>query len=320
MKPLGTAESSAVTIATATVRGVAVVEPDPAQREAIPGAWFDHRRELGRGYKYLPQSAMYALAATRRVLADAESSFDTVDPERRAIFMGTNNAVSVVQGDIDRTIAERGSHVLSPAAAPYFSINLIGSRVAMEHSIKGFSLGFHTPRTAGLEALQFGASALAGGRADIVLAGVAEEPLDSAESGAPGQDGAVVFALGAATENARHAIASCSLFLPPSARNAETVDAELHNALRSLAATGTSGETPAQVVLAGPDCAVTSAVHDALIRDHTSDVELHSIATAGSFQPVRVLVDLLNRPTPGRRIVVATSEYGNVALTQVRTR
>lgn len=301
-------------IPRATVVGVGVVEPDRAADPRDSG-WFDHRRELGRGYKYLPRAAQYALAATRRAVHEAGGELEGVSPERRGICMGTNNAVSVLQGDIDRTIEDKGSHVLSPASSPYFSINLVGSRVAMEHDMKGFSLGFHTPRTSGIEAVQGAVRALADGRADIVIVGAAECALDSTESDVAGQDGAVILVLRTDESRSRPTIAARSLFMPPAVRDTVVADQDLNRVLDSLAV-----ESPTtDVTLTGPDCEVTSTVRRLLDREWTPAVEFTPTGTAGSFDAMRSLARLTDEPLAGRsRLLVATSEYGNVAVAVVR--
>ncbi|WP_282961702.1 beta-ketoacyl synthase N-terminal-like domain-containing protein, partial [Streptomyces sparsogenes] len=123
---------------------------------------FDFRTALGpRGYKYLPPASQFFLAAAKRALADAgPRSLEAVDPERRAAAVGTNSAAASLHDAMDRTVIETGAAELSPATAPYFSINLFGSRLATEHHLKGFNLTFTSPRVAGLEALQNGGRAL----------------------------------------------------------------------------------------------------------------------------------------------------------------
>ncbi|MFC9897588.1 beta-ketoacyl synthase N-terminal-like domain-containing protein [Nocardia sp. NPDC127579] len=316
MNPSDTALSPDAGVAVAALDGLGVVEP-PAAHDSSADEWFDQRQELGRGYKYLPRAAQYALVAARRAMDDAGTVLDRFDEERRAICVGTNNAASVPQGDIDRTITERGSHVLSPASAPYFSINLVASRVAMEHQLKGFALSLHTPRTAGLEAIQEGVRAVCGGRADLVFAGAAECPLDSTETGARAQDGAVLAVLRPVHDAARHVIAARSCFLPPNARGAAR-NPGLDQAFAALAASPDDG--PTEVTVVGPDSAVTSFLYDTLAGRPGVKVEVESIARAGSLEPMRVLARLANTPSAHRRLVAATSEYGNVTFTLLVSR
>lgn len=295
-----------------TVFGVGVVEPHgPGDHGA---EWFDHRTRLGRGYKYLPKAAQYALAAARSAVDEGRGGLIDFPLERRGITMGTNNAVSEIQGDIDRTLETHGSHVLSPASAPYFSINLVGSRVAMEYGLKAFSLGYHSPRTAGLEALAGAVDSLARGRADIVVVGAAEAALDESED-VEAEQGAAVLVLGVerpadglagSFEPSRAEIGSGAFFLPPAARTDDDVRCEL-----SILGLGAAD----RVTLVGPDCEVTSSVWSALGEAQT-DCELEVVDAAGCLAPLRRVVDVVLAPEA--HCVISTSELGSVTAVWCR--
>ncbi|MFD0444511.1 beta-ketoacyl synthase N-terminal-like domain-containing protein [Streptomyces rhizosphaericus] len=159
---------------------------------------FDFRTALGRhGYKYLPAASQYFLAAAKRALAQAgPDALAAVGPEERGAAVGTNSAALALHHTMDRTVTATGAGDLSPVTAPYFSINLFGSRLATEHDLKGFNLTFTSPRVAGLEALQTGQRALATGRARRLLAGATEEALPEGEPGADTSEaGAVALVL-----------------------------------------------------------------------------------------------------------------------------
>ncbi|MDW6062477.1 hypothetical protein SAZ11_36190 [Streptomyces sp. FXJ1.4098] len=120
------------------VSGVGTVRPEG----------FDFKTALGRrGYKYLPTASQYFLAAAKRALADIgqDDPLVAVDAERRAAAVGTNSAAASLHDAMDRTVMETGAAELSPVLAPYFSINLFGSRLAMEHELKGFNVTFVSP-------------------------------------------------------------------------------------------------------------------------------------------------------------------------------
>ncbi|ANZ39743.1 hypothetical protein BBK82_30580 [Lentzea guizhouensis] len=167
------------------VTGIGVVSP--RGRDAVKAAesdpvrawdgWFDHREELGRrGYKYLPPPAHHLLAAAKSALADSGASLESAEDIERGVVIGTNSAVSPLHADMDRTVVHASSDDISPAFAPFFSINLIGSRLAPEHGLKGFNVTVTSPRIAGLEAIEIGARAVALGRARWLLVGVTEAP------------------------------------------------------------------------------------------------------------------------------------------------
>ncbi|OPF82743.1 3-oxoacyl-ACP synthase [Streptomyces antioxidans] len=208
---------------------------------------FDFRTALGRhGYKYLPAASQYFLAAAKRALAQAgPDALEPVGPEERGAAVGTNSAAVALHHTMDRTVTATGAGDLSPVTAPYFSINLFGSRLATEHDLKGFNLTFTSPRVAGLEALQNGLRALAAGRARRLLAGATEEALPEGEPGADTSEaGAVALVLepGPAARSrgatALGRVGVRSFFLPPkvaaSAEGAERAAALLRDALDAL--------------------------------------------------------------------------------------
>ncbi|MDP9609769.1 beta-ketoacyl synthase N-terminal-like domain-containing protein [Streptomyces demainii] len=208
---------------------------------------FDFRTALGRrGYKYLPAAAQYLLAAAKGALAQAgPGALEAVGPEERGAAVGTNSAAVALHHTMDRTITATGAEDLSPALAPYFSVNLFGSRLATEHDLKGFNLTFTSPRVAGLEALQAGRRAIATGRARRLLAGATEEALPEGEPGADRpESGAVALVLEPASAARNRGAAALgrvavrSFFLPPrvaaSADGAGQAAALLRDALAAL--------------------------------------------------------------------------------------
>ncbi|MGW7272432.1 beta-ketoacyl synthase N-terminal-like domain-containing protein [Streptomyces sp. NPDC054864] len=177
--------TSAEFVVTAVGRAL---PPDPT-----PPQWFDQRAELGRGYRHLPPSCQYLLTAVKRALAQdgIREAMLALPEEDRAVAVGTNHGVSAVHADIDEATVSGEAHLISPTGAPYFSPNLVASRVSMEHGLKGFSLAVHSPRSAGLEALQAGLRALRSGRARWLLAGATEAPLPEADKTAVHSSGRI---------------------------------------------------------------------------------------------------------------------------------
>ncbi|MEV6960363.1 beta-ketoacyl synthase N-terminal-like domain-containing protein [Streptomyces sp. NPDC051207] len=301
------------------VTGIGVVtEAALAPRGAGAKGWFDHRAELGRGYKYLPRASQYLLAATARALADTGSPLADVPEHHRAITVGTNNGMSELQGEFDRTVIDGDSTLLSPATVPYFSVNLVGSRVAMEHGLKGFSLGVHSPRVAGLEAVQHGVRALRAGRARWLLAGAAESPLDRSEPGAAGsEDGAVALVVERAEEVAARGgrvhgrVHVRSFLLPPPLADTPRGREEAERLLAdAVAALGLVRRRPGVWVVGGDD-PVTRVVGDALGEDAT-----RVRAGAGCLEPA-VRVAALLREAFAEQLVVGVAAQGNVSVAHV---
>ncbi|NGO12382.1 3-oxoacyl-ACP synthase [Streptomyces sp. HC44] len=294
----------------------AVAPPQPGRT-----GWFDQRAELGRGYRHLPPSAQYLLAAVKRALAQEGigDALLAVPEERRAVAVGTNHAVAGVHAEIDQATVAGEAHLLSPTAAPYFSPNLIASRIAMEHALKGFSLAVHTPRTAGLEALQAGLRALRSGRADWLLTG-------ATEAVPPESDKAAVTVRGAAEEGAlalvvepaqavraggRRALGRVevrSVFVPPGRADVpEDVRAALGVLLEGVS--GVSYGSWPQVRLTGDGSPVARAVEAALGAPAEP-------AGAGSLRPLQAVAEALAQATAPQIVVTATAA-GNVSAALV---
>lgn len=276
---------------------------------------FDYRTELGpRGYKYLPPASQYLLAATRRAVVDAGDTLASVPEESRAAVVGTNSAVSSLHAVMDRTVIETSAQDLSPATAPFFSINLFGSRLASEHALKGFNLTITSPRVAGLEALQIGGRSVALSRASWLLVGATEAALDSAEPGAhTSETGAVVLVLESADAVAvrgSQAWGRCQVrtaFLPPATASHDRA-AEL---VRAAFATF-GGAHPVRAVLDGSPVAEALAV--AIAAETGTEVD-RCEAGAGCLEPLAQVAEALTGPSV--RLVVTAAAEGNVAFALV---
>ncbi|MCX4693186.1 beta-ketoacyl synthase N-terminal-like domain-containing protein [Streptomyces sp. NBC_01408] len=178
------AAGTAARAAARTAAGSPAGSPDAAPDRAGTDGWFDHRTRLGpRGYKYLPAASQYFLAAAKTALADSGHEEGRWAAELRGAAVGTNSSAAALHEAMDRTVLDEGAAALSPVTAPYFSINLFGSRLATEHGLKAFNLTVTSPRVAGLESLETGARAVAAGRASWLLAGATEEALAPAHPG-----------------------------------------------------------------------------------------------------------------------------------------
>lgn len=294
------------------VSGVGVLTPG----EGAPENWFDHKRELGpRGYKYLPSASQYMLAATKRALADSGPGIEGVELERRAAAVGTNGAASRLHADMDRTVLDGDADDLSPALAPFFSINLFGSRLAIEHGLQAFNLTLTSPRVAGFEAMQHGLRSAMLGRASWLMAGAVEAPVDPAEPGADASEtGAVAVVLepeAAVTARGGRSYGRCrswTSFLPPAQASPDRAADVLTAAQRAFG-------------LAAGDPVVVHAVLDESPVGVAFDAALPASATrvaagSGCLTPMVQLAAALTEPSgtrAGSLLVVAAAAQGNVA-------
>ncbi|KUM95726.1 hypothetical protein AQI88_16360 [Streptomyces cellostaticus] len=284
-------------------------------------SWFDLTAELGaRGYKYVPSAARYLLAATRRALADAGPVLSGVPEARRGLALGTNSGIASVIDAMDETVTGSGADLLSPARAPYFSINTLAGRVAMEHGVKGWNLTLTSPRTAGMEALLAGDRAVRAGRSDLLLAGSAEAPLPVHT---PGHDrseaGAAVLVLephAAAVARGATGYGSCrtvAFFLPPSEAASPAAGRTVTAAVTRLL--GEPSALPPVIRLVTDPSPVGTAL---AARLGQSGSRLDVVpAGAGTLQPVLHVAHGLARPGTVHLVVTASPD-GACAMTLLR--
>jgi len=307
----------------AVVTGIGVVSPRgfdasaaSKPRQTPDHDWFDYRTHLGRrGYKYLPSAAQYFLAATNRAL-DEHGAFVELPAALRGAVIGTNSATDSLHADMDQTILAVGANGLSPATAPYFSVNLFGSRTAMEHSLQGFNLTLTSPRVAGLEALQVGLRSLRAGRASWLLAGVAEEePGDSRSDTA--EQGAVALTLESAGRvRARGGeelgrLEVRTFFLPPSVAATDVGRQRLDRLLALTRRSGADGRFP-EVRAVVDD----SEVSEAVVRSLGADLRRFP-AGSGALEPMLQVSEALRSRGEAITVIVTAAAQGNVAVARI---
>ncbi|MFJ2609937.1 beta-ketoacyl synthase N-terminal-like domain-containing protein [Streptomyces sp. NPDC087425] len=311
-------------VAEAAVSGVGVTEPPVG---VAPGeAWFNHRSQLGpRGYKYLPEACQYLLAAARAAVAGSDGLLERCPEERRGAVVGTNSAVAELHSVIDRTTRTEGANFVSPMTAPFFSVNLVGARLSTEHLLKGFNLTVTSPRVAGVEALHLAAHEVAGGRAEVVLAGATEAPDPYAADALP-ETGAAVLVLcpRALARPGTTLLRSCLLFLPPralsTATGRERAERIVVSALDSVTA-GLDGADAIDVRLVADGSPVARAVSDAVRGQRGPDVcPATEVPRAGSLEAVALLAEGVRSGCGRARLVVTAAREGNVAIAMTTTK
>ncbi|WP_016909497.1 beta-ketoacyl synthase N-terminal-like domain-containing protein [Streptomyces xiaopingdaonensis] len=314
-----------VTVSTGelAVAGMGIVAPGlsgpedalaPAGR-AVPG-WFQARVALpGRGYRRLPDACKYLLAASRLAVGDAGDRFAETRRHHRAAAVGINNTGAALLEELDRTIMREGAEEMSPSASPFIAMSSFASRLSMEHGINGFNLTVNSPVTAGLEALQIAARAVAAGRAGAVLVGAVEEELSPSQAiGAGSEAGAVVLHCEPVAEGgARYGTCSArSAFLAPDgvASNAAAVLDRL-----------VGGDLPDRIDAVLDGSPVGTAVARWLDR-LTGECEVVGVPAplqAGCLAPLQRVMGLFaqEHTVPTRRAVLAASAQGTVAYAEL---
>lgn len=272
--------------------------------------WFDQRTELGRGYRYLPPSAHYAIAATNRAL---HRHHPVVPTSRRGVVIGTETGTSGLHAEIDRAVLDDRAAELSPVRVPYFSHNLVGSRLAAEYESTGFSMSMHTPRTAALEAISVGIRSLQLGRIDWLLASGTESDTGSA-AGPTVDEGAITVVLERADSCRRRGGTALgtldvrTLFVPPESMHTKQ---SVTDALGRITATLSSMNHHGPVHIVGANSPLGQLVSESL-----SDAHDHTGNDVGSVDALRRTVDAMTT-THERIAVLALSPTGNVALASI---
>lgn len=306
------------------VSGLGVVTPwtDRPGRAAAPDtpapppddSWFAVATRLGpRGYRYLPAASAYLLAATRAAVADA-GGIDHVAPDARAAVMATNHAATRVLDGMDGTVSQQGSDGLSPALAPYFSINTYAGRVATEYETRAFAVTLTSPAVAAFDALSLAATSLARGRAGILVVGATEARLPAGHraSGADESGAAALVLEPAAAARARGArmhgtVRTRSLCVP----DGEMSDGPIAAALDALLVDG--HRAPLTVHLVADDSPVAELTAQALKPHGTAR---RAALRAGCLAPTLRLVQSL--ASDGERHLVAVAQgTGHVGLALV---
>ncbi|MBE1491998.1 beta-ketoacyl synthase N-terminal-like domain-containing protein [Plantactinospora soyae] len=301
------------------VTGIGICAP-PLDRPAADGAWFDVRAQLGRrGYKYLPAACQYLLVAGRRALTDAGDCLDGAAEEQRGVVVGTNNGVAALHDEQDRVVIAEHAGELSPVTAPFGAVNVLTSRLSMEHGFKGVSLTLTSPLVAGLEAVQVGARALAAGRSALLLAGAMEQAVPEPAMAAP-EEGAVVLVLEPpASVRARGGTGygRCevrTLLLPPHRLGAGTPERRRSADLVREAAAGLgAGQVPVYGMF---DDSPVSELVAGVVPTGAGPVRDVGPTAAGSLGPMLRLAERL-RALDGDSLLVTAAGTGNVAMVRI---
>lgn len=153
--------------------------------------WFEPQSFLGRrGTKFLPRGAQLAAACAAQL--DTRVGLQDVPEQRRGIWIATSTFAERMHDELDAVITQSGAMEISPVAAPYFSVNLVASRLAKDTGSHGASVTVTTPDTGLADAFTLAGAALSRGRVDRALVVCVEVPWGLEPRG----DGAVVFVLG----------------------------------------------------------------------------------------------------------------------------
>jgi 3-oxoacyl-[acyl-carrier-protein] synthase II len=126
----------------------------------------------------LDRSAQLALLAARQAWADAASHCQGVDPRRVAVVIGTGIGGLATLERQHTNLLQAGPGRVNPLTVPMLIPNAAAGQIAIDLGLHG---GAHTPVSAcaaGAEALLLAQLLLQDDRADVVLAGGSEAPVN----------------------------------------------------------------------------------------------------------------------------------------------
>jgi 3-oxoacyl-[acyl-carrier-protein] synthase II len=120
------------------------------------------------------RSSLFAAAAARLAVQDAGLDTDRVDPDRVAVVMGTTCGETQVMERMTRQIVDGGFAAIEPELVRQLPARRLAHAVSAELGATGESLTVATACAASNYALGYAYDQLAGGEADVVIAGGAE--------------------------------------------------------------------------------------------------------------------------------------------------
>ena len=132
--------------------------------------------------RQLDPSSRFGLVAVAEALAHAglltdEGSLRGCDPERASVVMGTGLGSVLALLEEQERMTAAGTRRVRPYLAVALPPNMTAGQAAIRHGLRGPSAVLATACASGGDAIGYGRDLIAGGRADVVVAGGAEAPI-----------------------------------------------------------------------------------------------------------------------------------------------
>jgi 3-oxoacyl-[acyl-carrier-protein] synthase II len=180
LSPLG---DSAAALHTALRDGVDALGPITAfPTDGLPRARgvelrdFDPARYLGdANFRPLDRTGLLAACAARLALVDAGLGEEDLSAREVGLFVGTNFGSVRTIAEFDRRGLEAGPLYVKPFDFANSVINAAAGQTAIWHHLRGPSSTVSAGAASGVQAIALAADAVAEGRAEVALAGGAEE-------------------------------------------------------------------------------------------------------------------------------------------------
>lgn len=127
--------------------------------------------------RMMDRTTRFALDASRQALAQAALPLATLDPARAGVFIGTGMGGAQSTDDGYRTLYGEGSDRIKPFSVLLAMNNAAASWIGIEYGFTGPNLTFTTACSSSAVAIGEAAMRIAGGGAEIMLAGGTEATL-----------------------------------------------------------------------------------------------------------------------------------------------
>ena len=126
----------------------------------------------------LDRVSQFALHAARRAVDDAGLHLSDAERERTGVYLGTGMGGAQATDEGYATVYEQRSERVKPLTVLLAMNNAASSWIGIEHGLKGPNLTFSTACSSSAVAIGEAFTRIAGGHAQVMLAGGSEAPLN----------------------------------------------------------------------------------------------------------------------------------------------
>ena len=127
--------------------------------------------------RMLDRVSQFALYAAARALESAEGALERADRRRAGVFVGTGMGGSETTDDGYRTLYADNSDRLKPFSVLMAMSNAPAAWIGLDHGLEGPNITYSTACSSSAVAIGEAARRIAGGEADMMVAGGCEAPL-----------------------------------------------------------------------------------------------------------------------------------------------
>lgn len=134
-----------------------------------PSDYFDSRE-----MKRIDRFSQFAVVAATDAVDDSGIQFDSLDPFRCAVIMGSGiGGLTTIEAQLTRLI-QRGPDKVSPLTIPKLMLNAAGSNISIKYGLRGPNYTVATACASATNAIGDSLNVIRDGEADVVITGGAE--------------------------------------------------------------------------------------------------------------------------------------------------